>query len=118
MQTKSISKDEDDDKMEADTKEVSDLIPQHNEVPLSTNFLDNNVKGSQNVLPDDKLIKKSETTKDDSSLNNASDSENQVNKENIDNPERNPMNSIIRRPIAAPSPVASSTSFLSNSALV
>mgnify|MGYP007048745560 CR=1 FL=1 len=73
--------------MEADTKEVSDLIPQHNEVPLSTNFLDNNVKGSQNVLPDDKLIKKSETTKDDSSLNNASDSESQANKENIDDPE-------------------------------
>ena len=87
MQNKSISKDEDDDKMEADTKEVSDLIPQHNEVPLSTNFLDNNVKGSQNVLPDDKLIEKSETTKDDSSLNNASDSESQVNKENIDDPE-------------------------------
>ena len=73
--------------MEADTKEVSDLIPQHNEVPLSTNFLDNNVKGSQNVLPDDKLIEKSETTKDDSSLNNASDSESQVNKEDIDDPE-------------------------------
>ena len=87
LQTKSINKDEDDDKMEADTKEVSDLIPQHNEVPLSTNFLDNNVKGSQNVLPDDKLIEKSETTKDDSSLNNASDSESQVNKENIDDPE-------------------------------
>ena len=35
LQTKSINKDEDDDKMEADTKEVSDLIPQHNEFPLS-----------------------------------------------------------------------------------
>ena len=87
METKNNKKDDDDDKMEADTKKVSDLIPQHNEVPPSTNFLDNNVKGSQNVLPDDKIIEKSETAKDDSSLNNASDSERRPNKENIDDPE-------------------------------
>ena len=87
MQNENTNKDEGDDKIEGDNKEASDLIPQHTEVPLLTKVLDNNVKYSQTVLLDDKIIEKSETAKDDSSLNNASDSEGHQNKENINDPE-------------------------------